>query len=269
MKCAIAGVVACAGVLGGCTVEVHHGSAGTTVEDSVTLEVAAGGARALVVESRAGGIDLDPAATPGVVRVTASRRAPTREDLDRIRVNAVLEDGEIRVGYAVTGSPERISVSFAVEAPSSLPASLRTEAGTIRAAGFDRGIEARTGAGSIRTDAVRGDLVLRSRAGSIRVGGAEGRVTAETGAGSVEVEGRLRGDCSLVSRAGSLTATLPADSRLKVEGRTAAGGVRCDLPLTVSGRYAAKGLRGTLGDGSEGTLTLETSAGSLTVRSGR
>jgi len=268
-----AGALALAGcVVAGCTVEIRTDSgedslgSGPGVEERVEIRVEAADGKVLVVEGDAGSIDAGPGPEPGFVTVRALKRAPTEEGLSRIRVHAVTHGDEVRVGYSVEGDDDETSVSFTIEAPASLRARLRTGAGSIRVEGFQGGVEVHTGAGSVETTAVQGDQEIGTSAGSVRVNAADGRVRAETSAGSIRASGRLRGDCSLVTKAGSVEAHLPPDARLRVEGRTAAGSVRSDFSLSVEGKYAAKSLGGTLGDGSEGTLRLESSAGSISIR---
>lgn len=254
-----------AALFAGCTTSIQ-GCPVKYREEAALLEVPATSARSLVVEGRAGSIDAGPGADGAKVTVHALKRAKTREDLLRIRVRAVSDGEEVRVGYEVEGDDDGISVSFTVEAPASLRARLRTGAGSIRVSGFEGGAEVHSGAGSVESAGVRGDQSLESGAGSVRVEGADGCVRAKSSAGSIRAAGRLRGDCSLVTQAGSVEVHLPADARLKVVGRTAAGSVRTEFPLAVDGEYAGKSLGGTLGDGSEGTLRLESSAGSITIR---
>jgi hypothetical protein len=250
----------------GCSFTYDHVSIGPGVEAVEEREVAAPAAKGLVVESRAGSIEASPSSGEGTVRVRATKRAPTEADLARITWTAEVDGEDVKVTYAVDGSTSNVSVSFLVEAPRSLRVRASTGAGSIRAAGFDSGLRARSGAGSIVADGVRGDLALETAAGSIRVAGADGTVVAKSGAGSIEVSGSLRGTCSLETDAGSIEAAVPRDSRLRIDGRTEAGSVRTDFPVSVTGKYAAKGLSGTLGDGSQGSLTLRSDAGSLALR---
>jgi hypothetical protein len=255
-------------LLAGCRIEVGgSGSAwsGPGAEAVETFEVAAPGARTLSVESGAGSIEAGPAESAGTVTVRARKRAPREEDLVRVRPYARLEGDAVVVGYEVDGDRDGIAVSFEVAAPPSLRARLRSGAGSIRAEGFEGGLEARSGAGSVESISVKGDQSLESGAGSIRVAAADGCVRAESGAGSIRASGRLRGDSSLVTSAGSVEVHLHPDARLTVAGKTAAGGVRTDFGLAVTGRFAAKEVGGTIGDGSDGSLRVESSAGSLSI----
>ena len=264
--------VAAALLLAGCRIEVSGdggGSAwsGERVERVEELALDPAGATTLEVESGAGSITLGPNAAGSDVRVVATVQAPTDEDLRRVSVVIASSGGVARVGYAVEGSRDGISVSFEVSAPPTLEARLRSGAGSVRVDRWESAVRVRTSAGSVSTDGVRGDQDLESGAGSVRVSDAEGCVRAETSAGSIRVGGRLRGDCSLVTSAGSVDALLPGDARLKLHGKTAAGSVQSDFPVAVRGQYASKSLEGVLGDGAEGSLRIESSAGSLRVRS--
>ena len=253
-----------AALLAGCTTSIQ-GCPVKYCEETAVLEVPAGAARSLVVDARAGSIDAGPGADATKVVVHALKRAPSKEDLLRIKVRAVSDDGHVRVGYEVDGDDAGISVSFTVAAPATIPASLRSGAGSIRAEGFQNGLDARSGAGSVESISVSGDQSLESGAGSLRLSAADGRVVAKTGAGSIRASGRFRGASSLETSAGSIEVCLPADARLRVDGKTSAGSVRTDFGLAVTGEFAPKEVSGTLGDGAEGSLRIESSAGSLSV----
>jgi hypothetical protein len=268
MKGTLAVLAAGAGVIAGCSFNMNWPGPGVESAPE-TREVPAGEARSLEVVAEAGDIRVDGADAAGTVRVTAVKRAPTTADLDRVSWTASVDGDSVRVGYTVSGSRDGCGVSFRVEAPRTFPLKLRSAAGNIRVAGFGSGMDARTDAGNVHAADVTGDLDLRSDAGNIRATGAAGTVRAGTDAGNVHVAGTLRGKCELSTDAGNVEAVLPADSRLRVEARTSAGSVTTDFPLSVEGRYASKGMNGTIGDGADGTLTLKSDAGNVSLRAGR
>jgi hypothetical protein len=268
----IATTAAAALLLAGCRIDVGGNGGGSAWSgdrvqrvDELTLDPA--GATVLEIEAGAGSIDLSPNASGSDVRVVATVQAPTDEDLRRVSVVIASSGGVARVGYAVEGSRDGISVSFEVSAPPSLEARLRSGAGSVRVHRWESAVRVRTEAGSVSTDGVRGDQDLESGAGSVRASDAEGCVRAQTSAGSIRVGGRLRGDCIASSGAGSVTVVLPADARLRLSGKTSAGSIRSDFPVAVRGEFASKSLDGVLGDGAEGSLRIESSAGSLRVLS--
>ena len=110
-----------AALLAGCTTSIQ-GCPVKYCEETAVLEVPAGAARSLVVDARAGSIDAGPGADATKVVVHALKRAPSKEDLLRIKVRAVSDDGHVRVGYEVDGDDAGISVSFTVAAPATIPA---------------------------------------------------------------------------------------------------------------------------------------------------
>jgi hypothetical protein len=236
------------------------------VDGEEVLEVPAGAAAALAVTTDAGDVEVVPSSGPGTVRIVARKHAADAEDLAAIRVFAREEGGVLRVGYEAPGVRTGVGVSFAVEAPPGLPLRLRSSAGSILARGFDAGMEARTSAGNVVADGVRGDLDLQSSAGSVSVSGGDGAVAARTSAGNVEVAGRLRGTCLLESGAGNVTASVPADARLRVRARTSAGTATSDFPLAATLEIGSGRMQGDLGDGAEGTLDLRSSAGNVRLR---
>ena len=91
--------------------------------------------------------------------------------------------------------------------------------------------------------------------------GVDGTVRASTNGGSVHVSGRLRGECTLRTTGGSVSVTVPADSQLRVDGRGT--GASSDFPEVSAQRGR---LEGVLGDGSDGSVSLRTAGGSVTLR---
>jgi hypothetical protein len=260
-------VAAAALALGGCRIEV--GSAEFRPEERVPMgvdrAVTDSSIRSLDVSTDAGSVTLWPNEGASEVRTHATVWAKTEEDLKRVSIKLDVVGGVARLGYTVSGDRDGISVSFEVTAPSSLPARLRSGAGSISVRGWQAGIDARTEAGAVWTEGIRGDQTLASGAGSIRASDAEGQVRAETSAGSVQVAGRLRGDSRAVSHAGSITVVLPTDARLRLSGGTSAGSVVCAFPVLLGGGPAGGTLEGTLGDGKDGSLRVESAAGSVRI----
>ena len=233
--------------LGCCTkVTVPTGPRATSVEE---LVVEPGEATALSVETKAGDIHLGPCLKErGAMTVLATKSAATREDLARIHPFARVEGDTIRVGYTADPGTDGVGVSFAMEPPEVLRIRLKTSAG------------------SLRTIRVRGELLLETSAGNIVVEGADGTVDAEASAGDIEVAGRLRGRCRLETDAGNVEASIPADSRLRILGHTNAGNARSELSVGAGSAFASANIVGTLGDGSDGTLELKTSAGDIALK---
>lgn len=226
---AFAAVVVPSLAFGCCSrVAVIEGGGSVTAEEVLVAEPA--GATALEVTTSAGNVRVSPAG-PGVpVVVRATKSARTEADLARVRPFARVEGSTVRVGYTVDPGTDGVGVSFAVEAPAM----------------------ERTG--------------LRTSAGNIEVAGADGTVEATTSAGNVSVSGRLRGACRLETSAGNVTASVPEGSRLRILGHTNAGSAVSEHAAGAGSSWASASIVGTLGDGSEGTLEMRTSAGNLALR---
>ncbi len=143
---------------------------------------------------------------------------------------------------------------------------LESSVGTITVTCGTGKVEAKTGGGSVTVRERPGDLAVESKVGTIDVVGAQGSVRAQTGGGSVTVEGDLRGDCLVRSSVGPVEVRLPAAASLTVEGRTETGSVETDFPLALEGKIATRSVRGKIGDGTGGTLRVETGGGSLEIR---
>jgi hypothetical protein len=239
---ALAAVLALAGCM---RIVVHQDPRVTAVE---TLEVEAAGAKALGVKSSAGNIRLAAAEGGTAVKVVATKSARSEEDLARVHVFARVEGEEVLVGYTLDPGVDGAGVSFAVEAPPMARVRLETSAGNLSAAGM------------------AGELALETSAGNILVEGADGTVNAKSSAGNVRVAGRLRGNCRVDTSAGNLDVAVPAGSRLNVCARTSAGNARSEHDVEAQREFARATIIGTLGDGSEGGIEMNTSAGNISLR---
>ena len=94
-----------------------------------------------------------------------------------------------------------------------------------------------------------------------------GRLIGKTSGGSIRtsIPGEVGGDMQLKTSAGSIELGVPANAALDIDARTSVGHVVSELPLTTtdSGRQH---LRGKLNGGGK-SVVLETSAGSITIKS--
>jgi hypothetical protein len=264
-----------------------------TIERAVPVE----GPTPVLIDSTAGPIEVR-AGDADRVQVVAERFALTSGALEEIEVTAVQEDGRVAVrcdwGPGRRGRWVRLTVHVPSTSPVTAttrggeikvrdtagPASVTTVGGSLHLDGTAGNVDAQTNGGSIhvnrhdgQVDAstsggsiqLRGRLVERLQArtmgGSITVEGVEGATCdVATAGGSIKVRGRVGGDSSVKTSGGSIAVTLPADCSLTIDAKGSS--VRSDFPELQGGRGHQ---RGALGDGSDGTLKLRTSGGSVTV----
>jgi hypothetical protein len=155
---------------------------------------------------------------------------------------------------------------------------------TVRAADLS-GIVATTSNGSISLGAFEGEAKLESSNGRIAVDGHRGPVNAETSNGSIDIKGATSvvadtsngsikvvladdatGGLRLETSNGSITVDLPAAWQGTVSAETSLGSVNLSGGK-VTGKGDSKSM--TVGDGSKATASIETSNGSVTVRSAK
>ena len=141
--------------------------------------------------------------------------------------------------------------------------SVETMGGSIAVSDHKGSVTARTKGGSVKVQGALTDMVDASTmGGSIRIDGVDGTVRAETMGGSVHVSGRMTGACCLSTVGGSVTAHLAGDSNVTVDAT--GNSASTDVP----GLRASRGrIEGTVGTGTDGTVTLRTSGGSVRVQS--
>jgi len=164
------------------------------------------------------------------------------------------------------------------------PATLRTAGGSVTVQGAAGDVDAATAGGSLMIEAQRGGRVravtmggqvnlrgsgfgpveAQTSGGSIRIDGADGSVRAHTAGGSVTVSGRVVGDWSLRTAGGSVTAVVGPDTNAAVDA--SGGSASTDFPgLSVDRRH----VRGRIGDGSEGSITLRSLGGRVAILRGQ
>ena len=172
------------------------------------------------------------------------------------------------------GGGKPCSAGFSVEAPALIEFSARSGSGRVDFGAFSGNADLRTGSGDIVLHGALGALSLRSGSGRI-AGEASGRtidvqngsgnvhlldlsgwVKARTGSGSVALEwtsAPRAGDIDVRTGSGDLSATLPADTKLKFSMKSGSGTIGGDFtsdekaPLRLTFRSGSGGARLTKG----------------------
>ena len=264
-----------------------------TIERSVTVD----GPLPVVIDNRAGSIKVTSGSSD-TVTVSAELFAPTPQHVDEMRVVAERRGDEVVIrtewpeqrrgrrarltvevppGAAVTAKTRGGAVSVKDTQGS---ATASTKGGSVTISGTNGEADARTMGGSIRIADHVGAAHAATSGGSVHVGGhltgtveattAGGSITVEgvdrasvnasTSGGSVRVRGRLVGHSRIRTAGGSMSVSIPSDSHVHIDGK--AMNASSDFPDLVAGRGR---LSGTIGDGSDGTIEMRTSAGSLSL----
>lgn len=275
------------------------GSSGWSWRSTETVErsVAVDGALPVVIENRAGAIDVEVGAA-NMVSVSAELFAPTPALLEEMTVTAEQRATEVlvRCDWPDSGHGRRARLVVTVPWGATVkatttggsitidhthaPATASTSGGSIKVSGTSGEVDARTAGGSIRVDdhtgsvhastsggavhlegVLSGEVKAKTAGGSIQIQGADrASIDASTSGGSIRVRGRLSGQSRLRTAGGSVTVSIPSDSRVHVDGKGMSSS--CDFPDLEVRRGRIKG---TLGDGSEGTIVFRTTAGSVTL----
>ena len=205
---------------------------------------AVGSAPKLTISNSAGSVTIRPG-DGGTVRVVATKKARGTSNLNAIvvQMSGQASGVEITTSHPTLSSMSDASIKLEITAPA------------------DSTIDLRTGAGSIDVRDVLGALQVEAGAGSIEIRGAAGPVSVTAGAGSIDYEGDPAGECIFDAGVGSIVLRVPADASLAVDLSAGLGGAHCDLP--VSGTVARRSVHGTIGTGSEGSITASAGVGSV------
>jgi phage baseplate assembly protein gpV len=233
-----------------------------TSTESLSADV--GSAKRLKVKSSAGSVEMI-ADSEGKIEVSATKKAPTEEALGEITISLTADGDDISLTWTGGKSSSNKSVDFKIRLPKEMIREVDLGAGSISSEGSTGEAKMVTGAGSVSVNGGTGTIHAKSGAGEVKVKDVSGTVTAETSAGSVHVSGTLTGSNSVITRAGSVDVEVPASSKLKVKLSTSAGSVSNDFGFTASG-IGGQSASGTIGDGSDGSLTIQSSAGSVSLK---
>jgi hypothetical protein len=236
----------------------------TTNED-----LAVSGSPTIVVDSNVGAITVTPGA-PGAVHVVAERRADSEAEARQLPVSAAIDGNTVRIQFkdAARRSGDGREVSFRIVAPPACHLKLRTGAGAISVERFTGGVEADSGGGAVHIVDARGAVRVHTGGGAVGVHRLSGSVEVETGGGVIAVDGALSGRNRVVTGGGLISVAIPADSKLKVEGQSGSGNAHNQFGLPAQGSWPLEhsAFRGTLGDGSAGSLEMHTGGGALELR---
>lgn len=216
--------------------------------------------RTLVLDGFAGTVTLtaDASATEVSAQFTRRARGATEASARERLADVTLEeagDGELYQYVWRTRLDAGASVDAEVTLPPGAAIVLRLGAGTLQATGLTGSLDAEVGAGTATLDSTSLSA-LRLDVGSGTV--AVDAVRVPTGAA-----------WTLETGAGTITLGLPARASVRVDARTAAGGVSAQgLAFTderLSGGPADRRFRGTLGTGAA-SVEASTGAGAITLR---
>jgi DUF4097 and DUF4098 domain-containing protein YvlB len=215
---------------------------------------------------------------PGVVRVTARRRAWHLFDFMfgglRLRYEIRVPKTtalEIRTGggsitaYSLSGNANLNTSGGSIEV-STLTGALHvhTSGGHIHAQQIQGETELRTSGGGIEADSIDGPLTADTSGGPIRINQVTGRVNAHTAGGPISAI-FSKGDSGggvLETSGGPIYAKIDPAANLEVDASTSGGSVSSGIPLRGADTFSHHSLRGTLGSGGE-LLRLHTAGGSV------
>ncbi|WP_338696113.1 DUF4097 family beta strand repeat-containing protein [Streptomyces sp. Q6] len=124
------------------------------------------------------------------------------------------------------------SARHRVEVPRGTAVVVRNGDGSVRASGFEKGLDITTSDGSVRVDDIKGPLRLSGQDGSLNATGIDSRrVTVRTQDGSAHIALRTVPDrVDAVSEDGSLTLAVPGSATYRVTTDTDDGGVDVSVP---------------------------------------
>ena len=246
----------------------------------------------------AGSVTVE-AGDSGVVHLVATKRAPLAADLDRIVVERSPTDGGLLIRTRRPATLVNASVDFEITVPPDTRLELDTGAGNVEVRGLSGNVDVDTGSGNVELEDIAaavdahsgsgsmtvrgcagpvrvdtgsgnievqdtgGDLDAHTGSGNIRVRDGTGRARLDTGSGSIRYEGSPSDECRFETGSGSITLELPDDLGVEIDLATGSGDI--DVEFDVAGQVSRREVRGTIGDGSQGSIDAQTGSGDIDV----
>jgi DUF4097 and DUF4098 domain-containing protein YvlB len=237
------GVLAVAAAVAWFTTQPLDWTWSTTLQSERSEEAfAVGDAPSLEIDNFAGNVTIRIGES-GTIRVAATRKARSQNDLDRIEVEVSERDGGLVIRTERPSTFGNASVELEITAPASTR------------------VDADTGAGNVEIDGITGEIDVHTGAGDTDIRGAAGTVRLDSGAGSISYQGTPQGNCRFESGAGSITLILPADLNVEVDLGTGVGDI--DVDFAVDGQVTRREVKGVIGSGDQGSVYAQTGTGSI------
>jgi hypothetical protein len=198
-----------------------------------TLSLAKGGSFQL--DNINGNITVQTWDQPNVI-IDAEKKAPTRDELDAIKIEVKQEGDHVEVHTRYPHWPSFHNSRGMVGYHITVPRDVRVQLESVN--------------GQIRTDGMLQDLQAKAVNGGIEITEAHGGVSATTVNGSIHTTLRESsgGNCHFSTTNGSITIRVAENINARFEGHTVNGGIHTNLPLSVTGRIG-KNLSGQIGTG--------------------
>jgi DUF4097 and DUF4098 domain-containing protein YvlB len=235
-------------VVAGCV----GGLFGSTVEESRELSFDAPADGRVGVVTANGDVSVSTHSGTDVA-VAAVVSAPSESRVEDVTVTGEREGGDLRVGWRVDGSENRVGVDFDVRVPEETAvASVETENGDVSVRGVG---------GVGRAQSENGDVTIADA-------GPLGGVSTENGDIDADVLAPLPGDVTVSSENGDVSADVSPDVNASVTAVTENGDVDVGDGLALADASVSESrVAGRLGDG-EHVLTVETANGDVTLDAG-
>jgi hypothetical protein len=184
--------------------------------------------------------------TGNTVHVVAIKKALSQSRLDRIEVSMSESNGRVVIKTKNSSTLGNASVDLEITAP---PGSQ---------------VRVDTGAGEVNVRGITAQTDIHSGAGSVDVRSARGPVRVDLGVGQITYEGTPSGNCRFQTGAGEVVLRLPENPSVAIDLGTGMGTV--DVSFAVDGSVSRRSASGTIGDGSQGSISAHTGVGSVSVR---
>lgn len=218
------------------------GSVGSYQQDRIEQTFNVSSAPNLEIDNFAGNVTVR-AGESGVIRVVATKRAPRRSDLERIRVQMSEQDGGLVIKTERPSTLSNVTVNLEISTP------------------VDTDLDVHSGAGNMSICCLSGDVSVDTGAGNIDTNDLTGWINTHSGAGNIDYQGAPQGDCRFEVGAGNIDLRLPADLSMEVDVETGVGNV--DVGFPVDGQVTRRSVQGTIGNGDQGKIYAHTGAGNI------
>jgi DUF4097 and DUF4098 domain-containing protein YvlB len=264
-----------------------------TAKEVLTKSFKTGKSPRLIVELHNGAVEITANAESGIdAKVTKEARAETdaaakealkslevkmEQEGDTVRIKAGKLEGEKRTIHVVASAVLRVPPGTTLDVQTANGAvhltgaagnaRIRTANGAIHVKDCKSTLDLHTANGAIHVEGGAGQLTMKTVNGGLHIQGTKAVVNAQTNNGGIHFDGSLgEGQQSLNTHNGSISLSLPADSRFRIEADTRNGRVTSEFAVQSTDGKSKTRLKGSVGESPSTTLKLHTENGSIILK---
>ena len=202
--------------------------------------------------------------------VMGNTRAEAKTHIDDIKIKYLTSANTFKVETVQPDGSffENYSVDYTITLPASLNLTLKNTNGDIEVANTQNTVDVDTTNSDVKVTNVSGDVKVKTTNGKVNLNGIQGSVDAESSNGDLDADVTmpLNGHITMTTTNGSITLKIPETTSAQVDAKTTNGDVSSEIAITSEVSQERNQLKGNIGDGTGGKITLKSTNGDVAIK---